>query len=98
MVEPGTRHCYPVFGPELPLSEALIKGPVAICIGYETEASESSADLDAIRSRLKAVLRVHLEPAGFDFEYAVKDFVQEDGASTGAIMLANENFRKILGK
>ena len=97
-VEPGMRHCYPVFDEEFSLAQALRENAVAICIGYETEEGESSSDIHKIRSRLKDVMRPHLEPAGFDFEYAAKEFVRENGTATGALMLANEKFKSILRK
>lgn len=92
--EVGVRYCYPVFGEELPLTKALVDTPLAICIGYEQEKNEEEANIRQIGEKLKSVLRPELDKAGFDFEYAAKEFVRQDGSQAGAIMVANEKFRE----
>jgi len=93
--EVGMRYCYPVFGEELPLEKALVDTPLALCIGYEHEIDEPDTDIRQIGEQLKSVIRPELEKAGFELEYAAKEFVREDGSQAGAIMVANEKFRHL---
>jgi len=90
----GTRYCYPVFGKELTLAQALVSTPLALCIGYEKEPDDTENDLREIGEKLKWVLKPELHKAGFDLEYAAKEFVRNDGSRAGAIMVANNGFRK----
>ena len=90
----GTRYCYPVFGEELPLHKALRDTPLALCIGYEEEEGEKNGDLRTIAESIKSILKPHLG-RGFDMEYAAKEIEWKNGAQAGAIMVANNAFRKI---
>jgi hypothetical protein len=90
----GTHFCYPVFGKELPLDQALVNLPLALCIGYEIDdkvknKDGTNEDLWHIREKIKQILAPDLEKAGFDLEYAVKDFKD---SNAGAIMMANKKF------
>jgi hypothetical protein len=96
-VEPSTRNCYPVFGPDLKMLDVLTNRPVAICIGYEAEDGKGAADLPEIRKRIQNAMGVHLNNANFDFDYAAKDFV-EDKSATGAVMFANEPFKQLFDR
>jgi hypothetical protein len=97
-LEPGMRYCYPVFGKELPLAEALVAAPIALCIGFDREKGDLEMDIREIGERLKDVLRSDLGPAGFDMEYAAKEFANKEGWVSGAIMMANEKFRRMFHK
>jgi hypothetical protein len=94
----GVRYCYPVFGEELPLEEALKKTPLALCIGYEMERGDEVADVRQIGEKLKSVLAGHLDKMPFNLDYAAKEFVRADGSLAGAFMLANERFAEIFPK
>lgn len=91
------KYCYPVFGEELPLAKALVKTPLALCIGYEREQSEEGRHLRGIARDLKVVLEPELGKAGFDLEYAERD-VWDDGLQAGAIMVANRAFCRLFPK
>jgi hypothetical protein len=91
----GMRYCYPVFGPKLPLAEALVKTPLALCIGYDRGKKQKGPDIRLIGEELKNILRPQLNQAGFDFAYAAKEFIQEDGTQAGAIMVANKKFTSL---
>jgi hypothetical protein len=93
--EIGMRYCYPVFGKELTLAKALVDTPLALCIGYEREKEDQETDIRQIGEHLKSVLRPELGKAGFDIEYAAKEFVREDESVAGAIMVANKRFRQL---
>jgi hypothetical protein len=90
-----TRYCYPVFGEELSLATALVEAPLALCIGYEQEKTEQVSDIREVGERLKRVLSRDLVPAGFELEYAAKEFRRDDGSQAAAIMLANKKFRTL---
>jgi hypothetical protein len=101
------RYCYPIFGAELPLKAALERIPLALCIGYEPEKDDPVADfkklaekpkgktipdIRIIGKRIKEELVYELG-AGFNLEYAAKEFVRkDDGSLAGAIMVANRKF------
>jgi hypothetical protein len=95
-LEAGMRYCYPVFGQELSLADAMASVPVALCVGYQNDKTEPSKDLE-IGERLKRVLQPSLG-SGFDLEYQAKEFPLGNGLMAGAIMLANEKFRRLFPK
>lgn len=96
--EKGIRYCYPVFGEELTLKMALSEVPVALCIGYQKEKDDSNVDIRIIADQIKDALRTHLGHSGFDMEYAAKEFIDENGQESGAIMLANAKFCQMFPK
>ena len=93
--EGGMRYCYPVFGEELPLEKALVDTPLALCIGYEQEEDEKEVDIRQIGEKMKSILKLDLDKAGFDMEYAAKEFVRLDRSQAGAIMVANAKFKQL---
>lgn len=96
--EKGIRYCYPVFGAELTLKMALSEVPVALCIGYQKEKDDSNVDIRIIADQIKDALKMHLGHSGFDMEYAAKEFIDENGQESGAIMLANAKFCQMFPK
>lgn len=94
-IEPNISYCYPVFGEEMQLFDALLNTPLALCIGYELEKNEHEVGIRIVGEKLKNLLRPELENAGFDFEYAAKEFILEAGVQAGAIIIANEKFCKL---
>jgi hypothetical protein len=93
--EVGMRYCYPVFGEELPLESALVNTPLALCIGFEQEKDEHEEDIRHVGEKLKSILRPELEKAKFNLEYAAKEFIDDDGSQSGAILVANEKFQQL---
>jgi hypothetical protein len=94
-LEVDMRYCYPVFGEELPLEKALVDTPLALCVGYEREKLEQDIDIRQVGENLKSVLNPELGKAGFDMEYAAKEFIRDDGSQAGAFMVANKKFQQL---
>ena len=88
-----SRYCYPVFGKELTMNDALSSVPFAFCIGYELEDGQS--EYHDVEELLRKTLLNHINQADFDMEYAGRRFRDEQGRRSGAIIIANQRFRKL---
>jgi hypothetical protein len=92
--------CYPIFGPDLPLNEALEKYPLAVCVGYdlgmksptrdEKLNSENGKKERKERNKPKRICKI-LHMLGFKHDYAPELYRE-----TGAIIAGNTRFKKLL--
>jgi hypothetical protein len=87
--------CYPVFGPDLPLREALEKYPLALCVGYSSDMTsptrrklENKERKD--RNNPKWILDT-LNHLNFNIVYTSKMLPDR-----GAIIAGNETFNQML--
>lgn len=87
--------CYPVFGGDITLEEALKKYPLAVCIGYDqTLASPTGKPIskkNRIRRNNPVVIRSTLASLQFNIFYTP----QRD-ESSGVVIASNQAFTKLL--
>jgi hypothetical protein len=91
----NTRYCYPVFGKELKLADAVRSVPLALCVGYELANGNSKHEVNRMEARIRKVLGTHLPQSEFDYQYAAKSFPGDGGPASGAMIIANRKFRQL---
>ncbi len=92
-------NCYPVFDRKFPLTEWLLKFPIAICVGWEWpkrgQKLPDSRLAEFEKRNSEAYVRTVLKDQGFTKEYfCEKSRDENSGIRTGAILLANERFER----
>jgi hypothetical protein len=87
--------CYPVFGPDLPLREALEKYPIALCVGYDSDVTSPTRRGIDIKVRKKRNnpdwIFENLYRLNFDVVYTSRQLPGQ-----GAVISGNEEFNKLL--
>ena len=88
--------CYSVFGPDFTMRTAIDTCPIALCIGYDMDqtcATGTGITKEIRKGRNKPEwISNTLQTLGFHVPYVQQD-VEAGG---GAVMFANEQFRKLL--
>jgi hypothetical protein len=86
--------CYPIFGPDLPLKDALKNYPLALCVGYDMlMQSPTRRDLDMeVRKDRNNLSNIRETLLNLHFNV----FYAEEKGKTGAIIAGNSEFEKLL--
>ena len=100
------RKCFPVFGPDLPWHETRIERPLAVCVGYREcqwksltqQELENLSPEEAEKRNNPNRIKEELIKLGFTNLYAEQKIKSNEGAISGAIIMANEKFREKLPK
>jgi len=97
------HRCYSVFGPDEPWKEAVIKYPMAVCVGYEwpkqSKATPGISSQEVEHRNNASYIRDSLHKLGFNVDYFVGGFPPTHVFGkfrTEALLCANEKFAKLI--